>query len=55
MTNVAKVQEWTGFTRQSAHKVIKRFIDLEILYAKDKNKTYGQSYIYRHYVDIFKD
>lgn len=55
VTNVAKVQEWTGFTRQGAHKVIKRFIDLEILQAKDENKTYGQSYIYRHYVDIFKD
>ncbi|MBV8802175.1 MAG: Fic family protein, partial [Gammaproteobacteria bacterium] len=55
VTNVAKVQEWTGFTRQGAHKVIKRFIDLEILHAKDENKTYGQSYIYRRYVDIFKD
>lgn len=55
MTNVAKVQEWTGFMRQGAHKVIKRFIDLQILHAKDVNKTYGQSYIYRRYVDIFKD
>ncbi|HEX4045494.1 MAG TPA: Fic family protein [Gammaproteobacteria bacterium] len=53
--NVNKVQEWTGFTRQGAHKAIKRFIDLDILQSKDENKTYGQSYIYRQYVDIFKD
>ncbi|MBV9576947.1 MAG: Fic family protein, partial [Gammaproteobacteria bacterium] len=53
--NVNKAQEWTGFTRQGAHKVIKRFVDLEILQPKDENKTYGQSYIYRRYVDIFRD
>lgn len=53
--NVNKMQEWTGFTRQGAHKVVKRFVDLDILQLKDKNKTYGQSYIYRRYVDIFRD
>lgn len=53
--NVNKAQEWTGFTRQGAYKVIKRFVDLDILQPKDEHKTYGQSYIYRHYVDIFKD
>lgn len=55
ITNVSKVQEWTRFTRQGAYKVIKRFIDLDILQPKDENKLYGQSYIYRQYVDLFKD
>lgn len=53
--NVNRAQEWTGFTRQGAYKVIKRFVDLEILQPKDENKIYGQSYIYRRYVDIFRD
>ncbi|MCD6040001.1 MAG: Fic-family protein [Gammaproteobacteria bacterium] len=53
--NVNKAKEWTGFTRQGAYKIIKRFVDLEILQPKDANKTYGQSYIYRRYVDIFRD
>jgi len=55
ITNVAKVQEWTGFTRQGAYKTIKRLVELGILQTKDKNKKYGQSYVYRSYVDIFKD
>lgn len=55
IVNVAKIQEWTGFTRQGAQKIIDRFVDLEILEQKDKNKTYGRSFIYRRYTDIFND
>lgn len=55
IVNVNKIQEWTGFTRQGAYKVVKRFVELDILRPKEKNKSYGQSYIYRKYVDIFKD
>jgi hypothetical protein len=53
--NVAIIQEWTGFTQQGAQKVIDRFVDLGILELKDENKTYGRSFIYRRYVDIFMD
>ncbi|MGH7900807.1 MAG: Fic family protein, partial [Thermodesulfobacteriota bacterium] len=55
IVNVAKIQDWTGFTRQGAQKVIDRFVDLGILELKDENKTYGRSFIYRRYVDIFMD
>jgi len=55
IVNVAKIQEWTGFTRQGAQKVIDRFVGLGILELKDENKTYGRSFIYRRYVDIFID
>lgn len=55
IVNVAKIQEWTGFTRQGAQKVIDRFVNLGILEIKDENKTYGRSFIYRRYTDIFKD
>ncbi len=55
IVNVGIIQKWTGFTRQGAQNVIDRFVKLEILELKDENKTYGRSYIYKRYVDIFND
>lgn len=55
IVNVATVQKWTGFTRAGAQTVIDRFIEKEILVPKDKDKKYGQSYIYKKYTDIFSD
>jgi Fic family protein len=53
IVNMATIQEWTGFTRAGAQTVIKRFIEKGILSPKDKDKKYGQSYVYREYLDIF--
>ncbi len=53
IVNVNVIQEWTGFTRAGAQSVIDRFIELEILSPKDKNKKYGQSYIYKDYIELF--
>ncbi|MDA2922757.1 Fic family protein, partial [Patescibacteria group bacterium AH-259-L07] len=47
------IQKWTGFTRVGAQIVIDRFIEMDILTSRDKSKKYGQSYIYKSYVDIF--
>jgi Fic family protein len=55
IVNVALIQEWTGFTRQGAQNVIDRFMDLGILEQKDLNKTYGRSYIYNKYLEIFNN
>ena len=55
VVNVAVVQEWTGFTRAGAQAVIDRFIELGILSPKNKDKKYGQSYIYDKYVILFSD
>lgn len=55
IVNVAKIQEWTGFTRAGAQNLIDRFVELGILRVRDKKKTYGKSYIYKEYVDIFTD
>lgn len=49
------VQKWTGFTRAGAQTVIDRFIKMGILIPKDKGKKYGQSYMYKSYIDIFSD
>jgi Fic family protein len=55
VVNVALVQKWTGFTRAGAQTVINRFMEMGILSPKDKDKKYGQSYIYKKYTDIFAD
>lgn len=46
IVNVSVIQNWTGFTRAGAQTVIDRFIEMEILSPKNKDKKYGQSYIY---------
>lgn len=53
IVNVATIQKWTGFTRAGAQIVIDRFIEKGILTPKDKDKKYGQSYVYKEYLDIF--
>jgi Fic family protein len=50
---IATVQKWTAFTRAGAQTVINRLIEQGILGPKDKNKKYGQSYVYKEYLDIF--
>ncbi len=55
IVNVARVQEWTGFTRAGAQTVIDRFIKMGILSRKNKDIKYGQSYLYKKYIQIFSD
>ena len=54
IVNVSTIQKWTGFrTRTGAQIVIDRFIEKGILIPKDKDIKYGQSYVYKRYLDIF--
>ncbi|MFA5925643.1 MAG: Fic/DOC family N-terminal domain-containing protein [Parcubacteria group bacterium] len=55
IVNANVIQKWTGFTRAGAQTVIDRFIKMGILVPKDKDKKYGQAYIYKEYVDIFNE
>ena len=55
IVNVPVVQEWTGFSRPGSQEVINRFIKMNILSPKDKDITYGQSYIYREYLNVFAE
>jgi Fic family protein len=55
IVTVATVQKWIGFSRVGTQTLINRFIDMDILTPKDKDKKYGQSYIYKKYVDIFSE
>jgi len=54
IVNAPVIQKWTKFTRAGAQRVIDRFMDLRILIPKDRDKKYGQSYMYSEYLDIFK-
>jgi len=53
IVNVSIIQKWTGFTRVGAQTVINRFINKRILSPKDKDRKYGQSYVYKEYLAIF--
>jgi Uncharacterized conserved protein len=55
IVNVALVQSWTKFTRLGAQNVIDRFVEKNILRPKNEDVKYGQSYVYREYIDIFTD
>lgn len=55
IVNVSGIQKWTGFTRAGAQRVIDRFCDMEILFPKNMDRKYGQSYVYKKYLDIFED
>ncbi len=53
IVNINVIQKWTGFTRAGAQTVVDRFIKMGILSPKNKDIKYGQSYIYKEYVEIF--
>ena len=53
IVNVSNVQEWTGYTRAGAQRVIDRFVQIGILSKKNQDVKYGQSYVYKKYIDIF--
>jgi len=55
IVNVNTIQKWTGFTRAGSQNVIDRLIKIGILTPKNKDKKYGQSYMYKNYIDIFND
>jgi Fic family protein len=54
--DASKIQEWTKVkTRAGAQKIIDRFIDLGILIQRDPKKTYGRTYEYRSYLQLFEE
>jgi len=53
IVNVSIIQQWTGYSRPGSQDVINRFIKMKILSPKDKDIKYGQSYVYKEYLNIF--
>ncbi len=54
IVDVAKVQQWTGFTRAGTQKVINRLIELDILVPRSPLKKYGKTYEYQSYLSDFQ-
>lgn len=52
MTNVGRVQKVTGFSRQGAYNLIKKFQGSRIL-VQSGLKKYGRQYVYRDYLELF--
>ncbi|HNW95699.1 MAG TPA: Fic family protein [Anaerolineaceae bacterium] len=53
--NVQTIQDWTGYTRDGAYKMVTRLVGLGILVPRFTDKTYGQSFMYKNYLDIFTE
>jgi len=53
IVNTAVVQRWMKFTKAGTQRVIDRFVNLGILEPKHQDKKYGQSYVYKAYINIF--
>jgi Fic family protein len=55
IVNVAKIQEFTGFSREGANRLVRRLVKLNILVPKDKNVQYGRIFIYKDYLNLFEE
>ena len=55
IVNVATIEQWTGFTKAGAQRVVDRFVELKILIPRKQEKKYDQTYAYETYLDIFSD
>ena len=55
LTSASMVASGLGFTRSGAAKLLERFVDIGILQVMDERVNYGNTYIYRKYINIFNE
>jgi len=48
-----KIEEWTGYTRQGAYRLLKRLGEVGILEKRDESAEYGIKYVYKRYLNTF--
>lgn len=53
--NVKKVEEFTGLSREGANRLVKKFVKLDLLVPKEKEKKYGRIFIYKEYLGLFEN
>jgi len=53
--NVKKVEEFTGLSREGANRLVKKFVKLDLLIPKEKEKKYGRIFIYKEYLRLFEN
>jgi len=55
IVNVRKVEEFTGLSREGANRLVKKFVELNLLVPKEKEKKYGRIFIYKEYLSLFEN
>jgi len=55
ITNVRKIEEVAGLSREAANRLVKRFVELGILFPKDKQVKYGRLFVYKNYLNLFEE
>jgi len=55
IVNVKKVEEFTGLSRERANRLVKKFVELDLLVPKEKEKKYGRIFIYKEYLGLFEN
>jgi predicted transcriptional regulator len=53
LVTISNVAEGMNFTRPGAGKLIERLVSLGILTQLNETATYGRTYFYKSYVDLF--
>jgi len=53
--NVKKVEEFTGLSREGANRLVKKFVELDLLVPKEKEKKYRRIFIYKEYLRLFEN
>jgi Fic family protein len=53
IVSVRKIEDWTGLSRPQANQLVNKFIDIGILFQKDKEIIYGREFWYKNYLDLF--
>ncbi len=53
--NVKKVEEFTGLSREGANRLVKKFVELDLLVPKEKEKKYRRIFIYKKYLRLFEN
>lgn len=55
ITNVRKIEETAGLSREASNRLVKRFVKLGILFPKDKHVKYGRLFVYKNYLNLFEE
>ncbi|OGC40091.1 hypothetical protein A2Y85_06790 [candidate division WOR-3 bacterium RBG_13_43_14] len=55
IVNVRRVQDYTGISREAANRLVRKFVQLSLLHAMEKEKKYGRLFVYKEYISLFED
>jgi len=53
IVSVRKIEEWTGLSRPQANELVKKLVELGILFLRDKDVEYGREFWYKDYLYMF--